>query len=344
MTHRTPPQPSVGPVAPAEPVLVGLRNPGEVVAAIPGLLGYRPARSVVLVLLGGSRRRIELTMRVDLPAGGGAERWTAVAAALSPGVAASGAAEGVLVLVDADRAAGLEAVEHIGPVLLDLGVSLADALVTLDGRYGSVLCADLTCCPSEGRPIPRGSAVAAAAVVAGRVIHDTREDLGAEISPPDSRRCTAADEVATQMAAAVQHGTLDLSIDGVDELLDRACATAVDGELPLDQAVGLAVMVGVGEVRDQAYVHVVDAAERHRAVWAAVCRQVPERLSTVPLVLFALSAYLMGDGAVANVALDRALRVDQWHPSVQLLGDLLAAGVPPLAIRAALTRPLDDED
>ena len=345
MTRHTPPPSSVLRADPDAPVVVGLSNPGDVVSSVPALLGYRPTHSVVLILLGGPRRRVELTMRVDLPEGGDPRRWVRVGAALVPGATASGADEAILVLIDADMATGREAANHLGPVLVDLGISLADALVVFDERYASVLCSDPECCPTEGRLVPGGSAVAAAAVVTGRVIRDTRDELGAEIAPPDRSQSAASDRVATRLAASIQHGRIDLSIEAVDERLDRACATTPEDDLRLEQAVELALMVAAGEIRDQAYLHLLDAgAERHRAVWAAVCRQVPERLSVVPLVLFALSAYLLGDGAVANVALDRALQLDERHPSVRLLGDLLAAGIPPAAIRAALTRCVVDED
>ena len=45
-----------------------LRNPGELLAALPYLIGFHPRDSLLFIAFGGSSgRRIELTQRVDLP-------------------------------------------------------------------------------------------------------------------------------------------------------------------------------------------------------------------------------------------------------------------------------------
>src|SRR5688500_13414321 len=53
----------------ADPLLtVRLSDPGEVAAALPHLLGFRPRESLVVVSLrGGRTRRFGLAARVDLP-------------------------------------------------------------------------------------------------------------------------------------------------------------------------------------------------------------------------------------------------------------------------------------
>ena len=46
---------------------VRVREPGELVAAVPVLLGFHPHESLVLVATGGETgRRLGLTLRVDL--------------------------------------------------------------------------------------------------------------------------------------------------------------------------------------------------------------------------------------------------------------------------------------
>ena len=52
---------------PAAPVL-RMRDPGELCAALPYLIGFHPRDSLVVVAFGGpSGRRVGLTQRVDLP-------------------------------------------------------------------------------------------------------------------------------------------------------------------------------------------------------------------------------------------------------------------------------------
>src|SRR4051794_9002200 len=51
------------------PLTVRLSDPGDVAAALPHLIGFRPRESLVVVSLrGSSGRRFGLTARVDLPA------------------------------------------------------------------------------------------------------------------------------------------------------------------------------------------------------------------------------------------------------------------------------------
>src|SRR3712207_6389570 len=49
------------------PLTVRLSDPGQVAAALPHLIGFRPRESLVVVSLRGRRRRFGLTARVDLP-------------------------------------------------------------------------------------------------------------------------------------------------------------------------------------------------------------------------------------------------------------------------------------
>ena len=44
-----------------------LRDPRDVIGVIPGLIGFHPEDSVVLLCLGGPSRQVRLTMRADLP-------------------------------------------------------------------------------------------------------------------------------------------------------------------------------------------------------------------------------------------------------------------------------------
>ncbi|CAA9267465.1 MAG: hypothetical protein AVDCRST_MAG54-2798, partial [uncultured Actinomycetospora sp.] len=54
---------------PEQPLRLRLHEPGELVAAVPHLLGFRPAESLVLVAVHGTgrRRRLGVVARADLP-------------------------------------------------------------------------------------------------------------------------------------------------------------------------------------------------------------------------------------------------------------------------------------
>jgi len=74
-------------------------------------------------------------------------------------------------------------------------------------------------------------------------------------------------------------------------------------------------------------------------------RRVPAPLDAVPAALLAVHAWLRGDGAMANVAVDRALLSDPGYRFAHTLRDGLAACVRPDVLRAVIagdSRRFDD--
>lgn len=322
-----------------------LRTPGEIVASLPALLGYHAERSIVLLVLGGERHRLRLTMRLDLPDARDPAVWRAVTQAFTPGIAQADGDEAVLVLLDGDEESARALNAALSDVLAEHGMTMRDVLLVADGRYRSMLCVDLACCPPDGTPVPLTGAATAAAVSTGKVILANRNELRVEIAPPDGQAADRATKVLALVLSTARHGSLERGIDDMSDELDSACAAALAGDIPLDQAARLACLVAVGDYRDQAYLHLVEnGARAHRALWGSVCRQLPAQHTVVPHVLFALSAYLQGEGALATVALEAAEATDAEHPSVTLLSDILAAGIQPGEVRAALARCMGPQD
>ncbi|SHM45834.1 DUF4192 family protein [Cryptosporangium aurantiacum] len=91
---------------PPDRPVVRLSTPPEIVRAIPQLLGFHPTASLVVLGLGGPRRRLRMTLRIDLPAPGGE---TEIANQVASRLAAEHAAACVVVLFtassDAERRA-----------------------------------------------------------------------------------------------------------------------------------------------------------------------------------------------------------------------------------------------
>ena len=72
------------------------------------------------------------------------------------------------------------------------------------------------------------------------------------------------------------------------------------------------------------------------ALWAALARETPDPEAAEPAALLALSALLRGDGALANVALDRAEAAWPAHRLTAILRGLAQAGARPDELRACL--------
>jgi antitoxin (DNA-binding transcriptional repressor) of toxin-antitoxin stability system len=69
-------------------------------------------------------------------------------------------------------------------------------------------------------------------------------------------------------------------------------------------------------------------------LWTECTRRAPEPLAAAPATLLGVSAWLRGDGAMANVALERALACQPGYALAELLAQGLAACLPPRTVRA----------
>ena len=324
-----------------EPIRVRLRSPGDLVASLPALLGFHARRSIVLVVLGGSPSVVHLTMRLDLPDGGDETTWRAIAACFARAVRRADAHHAMLLVLDGEEEPTRALADAMHEALHPIGVDLADVILVADGRYRSLTCRDATCCPPEGTPVPASSSLTAAVVTQGRVIHGDRAEIEAQLAPPDPKAQARAERVAALVLSSLPGGSLGVTDDEVRELLDRCVATANDSGLRLVDAVRLAMLVQISEVRDLAYRHMLTVgSERHEIMWSAVCRQVPASMSAVPLALVGLSSYLSGAGALTTVAIQRAVEVDGCHPTVTLISDVVQSAIPPRDVRDALARSL----
>jgi hypothetical protein len=120
--------------------------------------------------------------------------------------------------------------------------------------------------------------------------------------------------------------------------IDSAVLDAGRGRLVLDDArvLALAAALAVPAVRDAALLRCIGPAPvAAEQLWTALVRETPDPEAAEPAVLLALSAMLRGDGALANVALDRA---EQAWPGHRLAGILrpVLLGMRPEEIRVLL--------
>jgi hypothetical protein len=69
------------------------------------------------------------------------------------------------------------------------------------------------------------------------------------------------------------------------------------------------------------------------ALWALLSRSLPTRWRAEPLVLLAFSAYARGDGPLAGVSLEAALRCEPGHRMAGMLDTALQSGLRPEHIR-----------
>src|SRR6201999_4047683 len=78
-------------------------------------------------------------------------------------------------------------------------------------------------------------------------------------------------------------------------------------------------------------------AREHLRLWTDVVRRTPARYVPAPASLLAFTAWQSGNGALANVAAQRALAADPEYSMALLLLEAISAGAPPSAARLPMT-------
>ncbi len=304
-----------------------LNRPGALIAALPAVLGFVPEKSLVLVTI--DRGELGCVMRVDLSL----ELFDAVGH-LAEVAAAAGPEGAIAVVVDAEGAGCRlcnddyrDLSEALKDRLGDHSIELLDFhivdTVGPDGRWhrpnGSWGTVD----------DPSASPLAMAAVLDGRRLYARREELQKVIELTDAE--------ASDALADVIRGHAGMAVDpagAVEEVMTAAARAATGRELPQTVMARLAHAMTEPQVRDVLYALAVgDKAAQAEALWAGLSRALPPPWRVEALVLLAFSAYARGDGPLAGVSLEAALRCDATHRMAGMLDTALQSGMRPEQIR-----------
>ncbi|WP_459970691.1 DUF4192 domain-containing protein [Mycobacterium sp. MUNTM1] len=308
---------------------------GRLVAGVVAVLGFVPVESLVLVLMRGGA--VTSVMRGDLADPG----WAVHAEHVADLVLRSGS-DGVIAVVVSEqgamcsvRVAEFESlVGVVSAALRQRGSRVLDAVVVdrieAGGcwrRLDDVLVSGVL---DED---PASSVFAVAAVVEGRRMYGSREELVAFVDS-DSERVAALAPLVSGAGGAGE--PVEVSVRRVVAAARRMAAGTApdDGELA---AVG-ATLTDV-RIRDALLgLAVGEDAAAAEALWALLARVLPDPFRVEALVLLAASAYARGDGPLAGVSLGAALSADPCHRLAGLLDVALTGGVRPEEVRVVIAK------
>lgn len=333
---------------------VRLSDPGELAAGLPSLIGFRPQESLVLVTLAGETGgRLGMTVRVDIPP---PRHAPAVAEALAGAVAREAPVAAVVAVVSEAPdepllgvlgGDGVPALPHrllLREVVLALGsrgTAVRESLLVRRGRWWSYECPHDCCAPGAGTPLPDGPGLLeVASVVAGQVVAEDRSSLAARIGRPEAGE-TAMAVACLRAGEAQAAAVLAAGADAVAEESWSAVLAAVDrlrlrGAPRLPDADVARLVWGLCDVavRDRALVLSAGPdADAAGLLWVECTRRAPAPLDAAPATLLAVHAWLRGDGAMAGIALERALASDPGYTLAELLVEGLQAFLPPDELR-----------
>ena len=317
--ERTPPDPST----------FVARSPTDLIAVVPGVLGFHPQDSVVLLTFGPPGGAFHA--RVDLPV----ERHEqeAVADALADAVHNNRVRRAAVVLYTDDVEAASSVSELLVERLLDLAVDVITVLRVDDGRWHLV--------PEDGSA---GTAYelethpfTAQRVFEGQVVHRDREELADSLVGTDDEDAVEVALAATRYADLVAGceeatgsapGFLQTEARWLQRCL-RAHLADLRRLVP-QEAARVLVLVSQVSTRDVAWAEISrETSGAHVDLWRDLVRRSPHTLLPDASALLAFAAWQHGDGALAWCAIDRCVEVDPDHSLAHYVADVLTRAVPP---------------
>ncbi|MFX0581011.1 DUF4192 domain-containing protein [Nocardia nepalensis] len=338
-------------------------DPGELIVAVPAMVGFVPQRSLVVAVLRdapnpGHSPIIDAVLRFDLQPDGRSRRplAAAYAHAVAQICATERASQVLAVIVDdrvreSRRTRGQGAVST-GPwaaLIAAFARRLAQEGVFLEGawavraieagqRWWSLLEAN----HRGALPDPATSMVTVAHVLHGRPIRRTRSELTDLVAPDHdlveevAALLDSAHAVAHERyAAAVRRGDPDeYHRRALELVLWQIADTESSGALTAMACAELAAALRDRTVRDALFALAVgEHAAAAENLWAALTRALSGSDRADAATLLAYSAYIGGDGPLAGVALQAALEADPAHSMAILLETALHTGMRPDTLR-----------
>jgi len=343
------------------PPALEMHSPDHLVASLPYLLGFQPGESLVVVWTRGGR--LLLTQRVDLPGEGDQVDLTEFAKLLVrplkdhdpdeallvvvedvhdlPAASArpvSGSHDGQQVPSEPGALPWSDLINAVTSAVAAMDVFVRDALHISRGRFRSYFCVD-ECCPVNGRVVDPviANTVAASFAVRGVSALPSRADLVSVLKPDQAgvariepliidREQELDDALGSGGSAAVEAWR--------DEQVDHL-ASLICGSEGLSDAHTVALLVGLCDVRvrDTLLWHLNSANDRYGCLDKLLIglRLAPNGYVAPIATCAALVAWLLGDGARASIAIDRALSDDPEYSLAVLVGMSISVGLPPTA-------------
>ncbi|SOD74104.1 uncharacterized protein DUF4192 [Jatrophihabitans sp. GAS493] len=325
-----------------------IRRAGDLVEAIPYLIGFHPTSSLVVVGLQTSQ--VAVTTRLDLDylqpqnqleAHDGVDQLMTVLRNSGSDRAIAAVYDDAPARAEGSDLAWKVEIDAIRSTLAAEGIDLVDAVLVSQDRYYNYFCDEPECCPAQGRKLPgEQSAAAATATYAGLVAHQSRADLLRMIHPASDAERTALEP----LIAAAENLAIDAVLRGQDARHTRAekravfaAARSTDSQLfsartesDEDRSVSrYAVALTNVHIRDALWVAIDARRLDGSGLWRELARRVPAPYDAAPLFLFAWANWRNGNGTLARAAAERAVVSDPEYSAARLLLSALDHGLDP---------------
>lgn len=311
---------------------VSLQNPQDLLASLPYLVQELPP-TPGLAVLALKDSTVDGVFSCPLR---GAEITPEVCAASLVDSALHRGSDGFLVV---GFGAGNEVTRYLETLIngaLAHGMRVVEALRVHEGRYWSLVCGEIECCPPEGTAVnPDGSAAPAEFTLRGLVpspdpaSEQERCRLALvpyQVSAEETQKATTAAQERIESVTRQGHTRL---LEYGQEAIAQAVAAQSEGNGPTDitELVNLAVLMRDLRVRDSAWILISEATRAHRELWTKVTRAVGGSDRAAPAALVAVAAWCEDDITMARTAVEEALKVAPGYSMAVLIQRALDYGM-----------------
>ncbi len=323
---------------------IRITGPESLLSALPHMLGYQPADSVLGIALHDSR--VGMVERIDTPP---IDQIEDMLAATIPPMLRQRPTAVLVIGYEMVTGEAVEAVEAFASALAASGLDVpAPVLVTPTGwRH-----LDCTCCPPGGNPLPAAEHPVGLemSAVTGSAPAPSRADLAQRLTPTKHAEAVGAEceRITAEQAEDVQASALawsrvvtsgtavtdlpahvlalaavsltrNTSTEFRDALLCHLCPGTMPSDL-LDQHTVQAIRDNLPLDPDQHPTATLD-----RLIQTAA--SLPDTHAVPVLTVVANYAWWRGDGTLARLALDRALGIDPHYRLAALLSRVVDLGI-----------------
>ena len=334
-------------------LVVRAGSPAALLTLIPHLLGFVPETSLIVIGVAPPRDRIRVTLRYDLPDPPEAD-LVADIAAHAVGVLRTQRLTAAVAVAYGPEPQVTPVANELQDAAWQAEIDLREFLRVHDGCYWSYMCRNEACCPAVGVPFePDPQAAQAAALIgAGTPVLVSRAAVAARVAPlggiaaESMRQATrrAEQHIARLLAKVRKSARLGaarhmIAAEGLAAVGAMIARYRDGGRFTSDDEIArISVALRDLRVRDDAWARMDPAhSGAHQRLWIDVTRRAQPGHVAAPAALLAFVAWQSGDGALANVALDRALADDPRYSMATLLRQVITAGAPPSLARLPMT-------
>ncbi|GAA0958701.1 DUF4192 domain-containing protein [Virgisporangium aurantiacum] len=324
----------------SDPAEVTITGPIDLIAIVPHLLGYEPGSGDVVVI-GMRDDTLIMTACTNFRGIRTRQEHDAVVGVVGKPVSHTN--------IDTAAIVGYGGPEHVGAGIDSLrdflstrGIRIVDAMRVFEKRLYPHL-------PAGGGTTPTGAAagipfdtatttVTAAMVLNGSVTEPNRAALADQFLPVTGAERADMHAATLRARHRLQHLTAGIA-DPAATIAEagRAAAAMIyehhrSGDRPTDdEAAWLIVLLTDTAVRDHVW-RQTHGHHGHLTLWTDLTRRAEPDLVAAPATLLAFTAWQMGNGPVAAIALQRALNTDPAYRMARLLQLVLFTGMPPTAV------------